>query len=109
MKKIYYLELDSEHARSCELEDKIWDWFSMYYWGFYATRKEAHAKMVEAYQEAKAQGWLNRLKDEADEEQVFTIDLWKAIVDDDFDVEEETIWLVDDRQLLECRYLVGRY
>lgn len=105
MKKIYYVECDSEFSCYTYLVEDI---NAIGYWGFYDTRKEGHNAMVNLKNEAKKL-YADEIARERKNGNTITIDLWVAEVEDDFNVEEDSIWSVDERQLLESRYLCGRY
>ncbi len=103
MKTIYYLECDSEHGT-----DLTRDINELGYWGFYGKRKDAHKDMMTCVKEAKKQ-YSSQIKMEKKNGNIITIDLWKAEVRNDFDFETDTIWGVENRQLIEMRYICGRY
>ena len=104
MKKLYYVECDSEY--SCGYLNQ--DINDLGYWGWYPTRKQAHEAMVKCKNEAKEK-YASEIAGENKAGNTITIDLWSCEVEDDFNIEEESIWSVEDRQLIESRYLCGRY
>ena len=105
MKKLYYIECDSEYSSEHLVEDINAE---LGYCGWYPTKKQAHEAMVKCKNEAK-KCFADRIALQKKQGNTITIDLWLCEVEDNFDVEENTIWSIDNRQLLECRYLCGRY
>lgn len=105
MKKVYYLECDSEYACADYLKQ---DTDELGYWGWYDTRKSGHEALIECKNKAKKQ-FADRIAREKKNGNTITIDLWACEVEDNFDTEEYSIWSVDERQLIESRYLCGRY
>ena len=97
MKKLYYVECDSERCGN-EIAVDINDAFNDL-WGFYTKKKDAHNAMVEFYRKAKKQ-FADRIAEEKKDGNTITIDLWVFEVDDDFDLDKDDIWEVDERQLL---------
>lgn len=104
MKKLYYVECDSEYDAN-GLVSRLNE---LGYWGWYETRKSAHEAMVMCKNEAK-KNLAEEIAIERKYGNTITVDLWVCEVKDDFDTEVYSIWAVENRQLLECRYLCGRY
>lgn len=105
MKKVYYVECDSDKARGMSLVM----WLNEKAMATFNQRVEAHAHMVERFRTLKwrAEEELKCLKAEG---VTVTIDLYKFIVPNSFDIDVDNVWDADyEHELIDSRYLCGRY
>lgn len=105
MKKLYYVDCDSEYSCQTYL---IQDINELGYYGWFEKRKDAYEAMISCKREAKKQ-FADRIAKEKRDGNTITIDLYVCEVDDNFDTEIDSIWSVNNRQLIDSRYLCGRY
>lgn len=111
MKKIYYCECDSNNDYGMNLVY----WLNTKFMATFNTRKEAHEWFVKRSKFLK--DWCaSEIKAIKEHDKQFktdttiTFDLYKAIVDDDFDIEVDNMWETDCKyQVIAMKYLVGRY
>lgn len=110
MKKVYYVEADCENGYN----DEFVFWANTKVMATFTKRKEAFKWLIRRSRLLKE--WCaNEIKAIRKHNKQFgtdttiTFDLYKAIVDDDFDIEIDNIFETDNYHVIESRYLVGRY
>ena len=111
MKKVYYVEADCENGYN----DEFVFWANTKVMATFTKRKEAVDWLI---------GRTRFLKDWCKEEittmkknakkhkynQTITIDCYKFLVDDDFNIEVDNVWDSDyEHTLIDSRYIMGRY
>lgn len=111
MKTIYYCECDSNNSIGMDLVY----WLNEKFMATFTKRKEAHQWLVERvrYLKERCANDIKRIKKydkQFNIDTTITFDLYKAIVDDDFNIDVDNMWNTNcEYELIEMRYLVGRY
>ena len=105
MKKIYYVDCDSEYACKGYLTQNINE---LGYWGFYPNKRQGIVAIKKATKLALKE-YAKEIEKEKDKGNTITIDLWETMVRDDFDTENDSIWGIDNRNLIASKVLCGGY
>ena len=111
MKTIYYCECDSNNSIGMDLVF----WLNEKAMATFTKRKTAKEWLIDRYHFIK--DWfaediksIKKHNKQFNLDTTITIDLYKAIVDDDFDINVDNIWNTDcEYELIDSRYLLGRY
>ena len=106
MKTLYYLDINYEY-------DSPFYWFlnqSGFCYLYFKTRKEGFKTLKEFVKDIKAR-YKKELVSEAKNKNVLSIALYKGVVDDDFDEEQDDFYEAscENYHVVEERYLCGRW